>query len=251
MAPRALTTSDLTVDETTRRQQIVDLARASTREASTVIMSRHHQDQDAWVRGQITLDELVALSQGATAHPARDREVLAVATATVTKAAVAAAATKTLQAAEQARADRSAAASEIALITARTVQQAARFLRLQADEDVKKLTSAADKAAYLVALAVVPGTEEVNAEKAASLAATNRATAVAKAEETALAAATVARAAATAAADAAAAAADAAMALELQVADTAAAVQAVATATARQVAIDTMRAADLIVANEQ
>lgn len=41
------------------------------------------------------------------------------------------------------------------------------------------------------------------------------------------------------------------MALELQVAHTAAAMQALATATARQVAVDTIRTADLILASEQ
>lgn len=241
---------DSAIDEIRRRQQIVDLVRERTREASTVAINKHHLDQDAWVSGRITLDELVALSQGAS-DAANDLAVLAVATATVTKAAVAAAATMTLQAAGAARATRSAAAIETAIVTAETVRQTAFLLQLRADEDVERLTAAADEAASLVALAVMPGTEAVNAEKAALLAATNRAAAVAKAEETALAAATVARAAATAAADAAATADAAAMTLDLQVADTAAAVQAVATATARQVAVDTVRAADLIVTSEQ
>lgn len=241
---------DSAVNEIRRRQLIVDLARERTREACTVGISEHDLDQDAWVSGHITLDELVALSQGAS-EAAKDLAVLALATATVTKAAVAAAATKTLQAAGAARAARSAAAITTAIATAETVRQTAILLQLQADEDAKRLTAAADEAASLVAFAVMPGTEAVNAVKAALLAAVNRAAAVAKAEETALAAATVARAAATAASDAAATAADAAMALERQVAETAAAVQAVATATARQVAVDTVRAANLILASER
>lgn len=285
MSPRTPPTQDPAREEVRRRREVVDLARRATRGAGTA--DQNHLDQDAWVSGRITLDELVALSQGTIADDAltmhqpaaaptptqrvaahglpvtrsavsageagmvaNDLEVQAVVSATATRAAVAAAATKTLQAAGAARAARSAAAMEIALATAETVRQAAHLLQVDADEDALRLSSAAAEAASLVASAVMPGTEAVNAEKAALLAVTIRATAVAKAEKTALAAATVARAAATAAADAAASAADAAMALELQVADTAAAVQAVATATARRVAVDTVTAADLVLASE-
>jgi len=187
----------------------------------------------------------LALAAQAELIAARDLEELAVVATTVTTAAVAAAGTQTHQAADVAR-DAQAAAAEIAIATAETLRRAAHLVQLHTDEEAERVVSAAEGAARLVALAVVPGTEAINAETAAFLAATIRAAAVAKAEEAALAAATVARGAATAAVEAAAAAADAAMALELQVADTAAAVQAVATATARQVAADQVIAADLI-----
>ena len=190
--------------------------------------------------------ESLALAAQAELMAARDLEELAVVATTATRAAVDAAATQTQQAADVARDAQSAAATKIAVATAETVRRTAHLLQLQADEDAELVATAAEEAAGLVALAVVPGEEAVNAETAAFLAATIRAAAVAKAEETALAAATVARAAAAAAAEAAAIAADAAMALELQVADTAAAVQAIATATARQVAADQVTAADLI-----
>jgi len=190
--------------------------------------------------------DALALAAQAELIAARDLEELAVVATTVTKAAVAEAASQTHQAADAARDAQSAAATKIAIATAETVRRAAYLMQLQTDEEAERVASAAEEAAEMVALAVVPGTEAINAETAAFLASTIRAAAVAKAEETALAAATVARAAATAAAEAAAAAADAAMALELQVADTAAAVQAVATATARQVAADQVTAADLI-----
>ena len=190
--------------------------------------------------------EALALAAQAELMAARDMEELAVVAATVTKAAVDAAATHTQQAADAARDAQSAAATKIAVATAETVRRTAHLLQLQTDEEAERVARTAEEAAKLVALAVVPGTEAVNAETAAFLAATIRAAAVARAEETALAAATVARAAAAAAAEAAAIAADAAMALELQVADTAAAVQADATATARRVAADQVTAADLV-----
>ncbi len=148
--------------------------------------------------------EALALAAQAELIAARDLEELAVVATTVTRAAVAAAATQTQQAADAARDAQSAAATKIAVATAETVRRAAHLMQLQTDEEAERVASAAEEAAGLVALAVVPGTEAVNAETAAFLASTIRAAAVAKAEETALAAATVARAAATAAAEAAA-----------------------------------------------
>ena len=184
---------------------------------------------------------------------------LAAEAAAVTKVAVAASANLIHEAAQAARAVQAATANEAARATAETVKQTALALRVQTQHEAEKVARAAIEAASLVVAATTPGTEDVDAEKAAFMAATIHAAAVAKAEEAALAAATVARAAATAAAAAAATAADAAMALELQVADaamalelqvadTAAAVQALANVTARREAIDRVRAADIVFA---
>ena len=173
-------------------------------------------------------------------------EAVAVEAAVFARDAAASAADRTRHAAQAAKVVRAAATTRMAAIMAETVAQTALTLQLHTDEEARTVANAALEAASLVALSVLPGTELANSEKAASLAETIRAAAVAKAEETALAAAVVARAASIAAMEVAAIAADAAMALELEVADTAAAVSAVATATARQVAVDRVLAADLV-----
>jgi ribonuclease E len=177
-----------------------------------------------------------------------DLEALAVGAAALAREAVTSAADRTRHAAHAARVERAAATTHMAEIMAETVAQTALALQLHTDEEARTVARAALAAASIVARSVLPGRDDVNRQKAASLAETIRVTAVAKAEETALAAAVVARAAAMAAVEVAAIAADAAMALELEVADTAAAVSAVATATARQVEVTRAVAADLAAA---
>ena len=102
--------------------------------------------------------EALALAAQAELIAARDLEELALVAATVTKAAVDAAATETQQAADAARDAQLAAATKIAVATAETVRRTALLLQLQTDEEAERVASAAEEAAKLVALAVVPGT---------------------------------------------------------------------------------------------
>ncbi len=187
---------------------------------------------------------IATVAQELTVEP----QVVAVQAANTAEQAAIAAATRTADAARQARAARAtaatAAAAEVADAAARTVAA----VQIQADELAAQVATTAAVAAATLSKSVLPGGDAEAAREAVRVGTAVISAAANKAKETTRAAVLVARAVAAAAAAVAATTAAEAAAVENEVLDAAVAVRAVTAATAHQLATETVDRAAVVAA---
>ncbi len=153
--------------------------------------------------------------------------------------AAAEAATRTANAARDARVARASAATQAAAAVARAAAETVEAVQVQADELAAAVASTAAATALAATKSVLPGGGVEAAQSALRVGTAVIAAAATKAEATAQAAVVVARAVAAAAAAVAATTAAEAAAMELEVLDAAIAVRAVTASTAHQLATET------------